>query len=49
MVADVMPFVCDIDQAADAGRRAVEVCAILKGHDPSSLAATAELAQPPGV
>jgi phthiodiolone/phenolphthiodiolone dimycocerosates ketoreductase len=49
MIADVMPFVVDIDQAADAGRRAVEVCAILKGHDPSSLADTAELAQPSGV
>jgi phthiodiolone/phenolphthiodiolone dimycocerosates ketoreductase len=49
MMADVMPFVVDIDQAADAGRRAVEVCAILKGHDRSSPAPTAELAQPSGV
>jgi hypothetical protein len=49
MMADVMPFVVDIDQAADAGRRAVEVCAILKGHEPPSVAATGELAQPSAV
>jgi phthiodiolone/phenolphthiodiolone dimycocerosates ketoreductase len=49
MMADVMPFVVDIEQAADAGRRAVEVCAILKGHDPSLLAVAAEQAQPSGV
>jgi hypothetical protein len=40
MTADVMPFVVDIEQAADAGRRAVEVCAILKGEDPSAVPAT---------
>jgi len=40
MMADVMPFVVDIEQAADAGRRAVEVCAILKGEDPSAVPAT---------
>ena len=49
MMADLMPFVVDIDQAADAGRRAVEVCAILKGHDRSSPATAAKLAQPSGV
>jgi phthiodiolone/phenolphthiodiolone dimycocerosates ketoreductase len=38
MMADVMPFVLDIDEAAEAGRRAVEVCAILKGRDSSSSA-----------
>lgn len=42
MMADVMPFVLDIDEAAEAGRRAVEVCAILKGRDPSSSAADSE-------
>ena len=48
MMTDVMPFVVDIDQAIDAGRRAVEVCAILKGQCPSSLAAAAQLARPSG-
>jgi phthiodiolone/phenolphthiodiolone dimycocerosates ketoreductase len=48
MMADVLPFVVDIDQAMDAGRRAVEVCAILKGRQPSSLAAAGQLARPSG-
>ena len=40
MMADMTPFIVDIEQAADAGRRAVEVCAILKGEDPSAMPAT---------
>jgi len=43
MVADVLPFVLDLDQAADVTRRAVEVCAILKGRQ-SSVAAAAPVA-----
>lgn len=39
MVADVMPFVLDVDQAADATRRAVELCARLKGGQPPVAAA----------
>jgi phthiodiolone/phenolphthiodiolone dimycocerosates ketoreductase len=37
MMADVLPFVVDFEQAAEAGRRAVDVCAILKGRDPSTI------------
>jgi phthiodiolone/phenolphthiodiolone dimycocerosates ketoreductase len=44
MVADVLPFVLNLDQVEDAARRAVEVCAILKGRQlgvaASALAAT---------
>ena len=34
MICDMMPFVLDVDQAGDAVRRAIEVCAILKRQNP---------------
>lgn len=39
MMADVLPFVMNAEEASDASRRAVEVCAILKGRDPASVSA----------
>jgi phthiodiolone/phenolphthiodiolone dimycocerosates ketoreductase len=48
MVADVLPFVLNFDQVEDAARRAVEVCAILKGRQPS-VAGAASAATPGAV
>jgi phthiodiolone/phenolphthiodiolone dimycocerosates ketoreductase len=45
MALDVLPFVLELDQIEDATRRAVDVCAILKGREPSGAGAGPVISQ----
>ena len=47
MVLDVLPFVLGLDQVEDASRRCVEVCARLKGREPSELVAPQSISAEP--